>query len=447
MQQLFEEKQVISGRVPPQDINAEVAILGTCLFGTEHYLEAIESVKSKHFYNNNHRIIFEEVERIASEGGNIDIVTVANGLKERGALETVGGIQYLSGLTSDIMPGFVGDYCRIVKNLSMSRQVIQSSSDILAKAFDGAPHSEIVSSVNDMAMSLHVDDKTKAIPISDLIPETLTEIERWQNMEERPGIPSGLTDLDNHTGGFKKSNLIIVAGRPGMGKTSFALKILRSAGQAGKRCSVFSLEMKKSRLVTRMISSETMIPSTNMERGFLNSADWPKITAAAERIKGYDITIDDSTALTVAEISSRAKMQAIKKPIDLLVIDYIQLIKGTGGETRAAELTKISRSLLALAKDLDCALVVLAQLNRECEKRTNQRPVVSDLKESGAMEEDADMVILLYRDEVYNTSPDNPEKGIAEIIIGKGRDIGQRTVKSAFVGNVAGFEDLSVGSF
>ena len=429
-------------RVPPNDIEAEKAVIGTCLFGTDHIYSVVGNVKPEHFYNNHHKAIFKEIEDASTSGDNVDIVTIANRLKRKNILDQAGGLSYLASLTSDVIPGFVDDYCRIIKSMSTSRAVIKESTDIITKAFGGAKESELVDSVNTLAMSLNVEEAKKASSMREMIPDALEYIKECQENDNTIGIPSGITDLDAHTGGFKPSNFVLLAGRPGMGKTSFALKILREAGRAGKRCLIFSLEMTKRRLVNRMISSESRVPGKNMERGMLNQNDWPKINSAASKLGTYDIIIDDSTSLTAGEITSRAKKHAIEKPIDLIVIDYIQLIKSSGGENRHAEITKISASLLALCKDLDAHVMVLSQLNRGCEQRTNKRPVPSDLKESGSLEENADIVLLLYRDEVYNDSPDNTEKGIAEIIIGKGRDIGQRTIKSLFVGDIANFENL-----
>jgi replicative DNA helicase len=433
-------------KVPPQNLDAEQEVIGTCLLGSKHIPDAIDKLVAGDFYKNSHKVIFGAISELYREGTQIDLVSVSDLLKNNNQLDEAGSISYLAHLTS-MIPTNIKNHCRIITDAAIKREIIIKFSEVVDTAFNGSSTTELLDNINNIVLSLRSDGKKEPKHIREILPKVMEEIEtRYKDKTPVTGISTGLKDLDRRMGGLNKSNYIIVAGRPGMGKTSLALKFAESASKNGEVVLVFSLEMAEKRLASRLVSMESKVEGDRMRTGFMDSSDFPKIEKAMGKMSDRDIIIDDSSALTIAEITARTKKTNLKNKVSLVIIDYIQLMRGSrGSENRAKELTDISRGLLALAKDIDAPVVVLSQLNRGVEARKDKRPVMSDLKESGAMEEDADVVLLLYRDEEYNKSPDNPNKGTAEIIIGKGRDIGTWIVKVGFEGKRHEFYDLMGG--
>ena len=435
----------LNSMVPPQNLEAEQSILGTALLKPNSVFDILSEIKQSDFYKQSHALIFAAIVDLSAKSEPIDTLTVCNHLKNIGRLEETGGAAYLASLASIVpVASHIKGYTGIVREAALKRRIIFGFSGGVESAYNGTGEIELLNDINDLVLSLRIDDKSDPVLLKDILPAVIDEIdERSKNRNTVHGISTGLEDLDNKTGGLQKSNYIVVAGRPGMGKTSLALKFAESASKANEGVLFFSLEMNNKRLVHRLLSMESKVDSRKFRNGYMGEDDWPKLTHAYGQIIDRPIIIDHSSGLTIAQLTSRAKKAAMRHDIGVIVVDYIQLMKGSrGSENRTRELTEISRGLLALAKDLDIALVVLSQLNRNVESRSEKRPVISDLKESGAMEEDADVVMLLYRDEIYNKNPDNPERGIAEIIIGKGRDIGNWTIKAAFRGETHEFMDL-----
>ncbi|MEN8237336.1 MAG: replicative DNA helicase [Pseudomonadota bacterium] len=434
---------MINSKVPPQNIEAEQHILGACLISLDRMATAIENLTAEDFYREPHKIIFSTMSGLYANSVEPDMVAVADALNNSGKIEQVGGVAYISSL-ADCIPTKIDHYCKIVKDASVKRRMITELSDIVGKAYNGHDVESLTGALSDAVLSIGSGGKGEPVHISEIVDEAMAEISaQAENKTPVTGISTGLADLDTRMGGLQKSNYVVIAGRPGMGKTSLALKFADQAARDGEGVLIFSMEMKDTRLGKRMLSCASKVSGNSLRTGYVKEAEWAPLTHSAEMLKKSNIYIDDTAALTIAEISARAKKVAIKQPLGLVIVDYIQLSTGSQGDgNRAAELSKISAGLLALAKDLDCSMIVLSQLNRQVENRTDKRPVISDLKESGAIEQDADVVLLLYRDEIYNDSPDNPNKGVAEIIIGKGRDIGNWTVKVGFNGERTEFFDL-----
>jgi len=427
-----------TGYVPPQNIEAEQVVLGSCMLSSDIVPEVVEILIHEDFYRESHKIIFSGITKLFNEGKNPDLVTISQELSAR--LEEIGGAAYLAMLV-DCIPINVPQHCEIIKELAIKRQIINGFTGLIGKAYNNHPLDMLLDEVSDTVLSFSQHEKTGPVHINSFIDAEVDGIEEQKNNRDPVfGIPTGLADLDAKTGGLHKGEYVIIAARPGMGKTTCALQFADSAAEHGEGVLIFSLEMTKERLLRRNLSARSRVHGNKIRTGFINDSEMVRIFHSAEGMKGLNIFIDDTPGLSITQMTARAKRLAMRHKIGLIIVDYIQLATGSS-ENRALEIGQISAGLLAMAKSLNVAMVGLSQLNRNLENRPDKRPKISDLKESGALEQDADTILLLYRDEVYNE--DTPEKGIAEIIIGKGRDIGNWTVKTTFQGEITKFGNLA----
>lgn len=414
--------------LPPQSLEAEESILSAILVDNDTLLEVLEILSPEDFYRSAHQKIFSAISELFSRNEPVDLVTLTNILREHDRLEEIGGAAYLANLV-DTVPLAVNAqyYAKIVYDKACLRRLIEKSNSIAKRCFEDRGD---VDSVIDFAESSIFEISENKIrptfyPIGKIIESNIDVLEERQgNRALVTGVATGFTKLDELTAGLQKSDLVILAGRPGMGKTALALNIAKNAAvDSNIPVAIFSLEMSKEQLSFRMLSSEARIDSSRLRRGFISQDDWIKITDSAGVLSQAPIFIDDSPNITALEIRAKSRRLKMEKDIGLIVIDYLQLMKGrVSAERRDLEISEISRSLKALAKELDLPVVALSQLNRKLEERSDKRPQLADLRESGALEQDADVVAFLYRDELYNRDENNPNKGKAELIVSKQRN-------------------------
>ena len=426
-------------KVPPHSLEAEQAVIGGLMLDNRRFDEVSEIITSADFYRQDHRLIFGAVERLASESEPMDVVTLAEFLERAGDIEDAGGLSYLAEL-AEKTPGAanIRAYAEIVRERSVLRQLIEVSGGIVDSAFNpqGRTSDDLLDEAERNVFRI-AESRTKKgsgpQAINPILTKALGRIEElFESGDTITGLTTGFTDLDGQTSGMQPADLIIVAGRPSMGKPIL----------------VFSMEMPADSIVMRMLSSLGRIDQTRMRSGRLEEDDWPRLTSAVSLLKDKPLYIDDTAGLSPTEMRSRARRIARENggKLGLIMVDYLQLMRVPGmTEGRTAEISEISRSLKGLAKELSCPVVALSQLNRSLEQRPNKRPVNSDLRESGAIEQDADVIMFVYRDEVYNE--DTPDKGVAEIIIGKQRNGPIGTVRLAFIGKFTKFEDLAHGDY
>ncbi len=414
--------------LPPQSLEAEESILSAILVDNDTLLEVLEILSPEDFYRSAHQKIFSAISELFSRNEPVDLVTLTNILREHDRLEEIGGAAYLANLL-DTVPLAVNAqyYAKIVYDKACLRRLIEKSNSIAKRCFEDRGD---VDSVIDFAESSIFEISENKIrptfyPIGKIIESNIDVLEERQgNRALVTGVATGFTKLDELTAGLQKSDLIILAGRPGMGKTALALNIAKNAAvDSNIPVAIFSIEMSKEQLSLRMLSSEARIDSSRLRRGFISQDDWIKITDSAGVLSQAPIFIDDSPNITALEIRAKSRRLKMEKDIGLIIIDYLQLMKGrVSAERRDLEISEISRSLKALAKELDLPVVALSQLNRKLEERSDKRPQLADLRESGALEQDADVVAFLYRDELYNRDENNPNKGKAELIVSKQRN-------------------------
>lgn len=443
-------------KVPPHSLEAEQAVLGGLMLDSSKWDLVAESCAAADFYRHEHRLIFTAIERLAGEGDTLDVVTLAEWLERSGDLEAAGGLSYLGDLVEQT-PGAsnVKAYASIVRERAVVRRLIEVSGGIADSAYNpkGRTSAELLDEAERNVFQIaesHAREGSGPISINPILTKTIARIEELFETEgSLTGLTTGFRDLDEMTSGFQPSDLIIVAGRPSMGKTAFSMNLVENALlHTGKPVLVFSMEMPADALIMRMLSSVGRIDQTRIRRGNLQEDDWPRLTSAVSLLKDKPLYIDDTAALSPTDLRSRARRVAREcgGQLGMVMVDYLQLMRVPGStEGRTAEISEISRSLKGLAKELDCPVVALSQLNRSLEQRPNKRPVNSDLRESGAIEQDADVIMFIYRDEVYNE--DTPDKGIAEIIIGKQRNGPIGSIRLAFLGNLTKFEDLAHGDY
>ncbi|MGO8716867.1 MAG: replicative DNA helicase [Smithella sp.] len=415
-------------KTPPHDHEAEAAVLGSVLFENNSLSECLPIIGPDDFYSERNKIIFRALIEIADSGKPIDGIILSNFLKERGNLDKVGGQLYIAGLL-DSTPSSVhiAHYAQIVKDKSILRTIAAAGEKITIDAFqeNGAGPAIILDEAQRALMEISVSGKQNNIRnAKDVCQTTLNIIEEnYKNKNFISGLSTGFNDLDNWTSGLQDSELIIIAGRPSMGKTAFAVNILENVVLSDIPAAIFSLEMSSEALMTRIFSSLSKIDSTRLRRGRVFDKDWPHLVEAVNSIGNAPLFIDDTANLTPMQLKAKARRLKIEKDIKLIVIDYLQLMTIAGKtESREREIAEISRSLKSLAKELKLPVVALSQLNRAVENRAEKRPSLADLRESGAIEQDADVITFIYRDEVYNRSEDNPERGFAEINIAKQRN-------------------------
>ena len=434
--------------VPPQSLEAEESILSAILVDNDTLPEILEILSPKDFYRSSHQKTFTAMTELFSRNEPVDLVTLTNILRERGWLEEIGGATYLANLV-DTVPLAVNaqHYAKIVHDKACLRQLIEKSNAIAKRCFEDRGDVENVIDYAESSIFEISENKIKPsfYPIGKIIELNIDALEERQgNKALVTGVATGYAKLDELTAGLQKSDLIILAGRPGMGKTAFALNIAKnSAVDTNVPVAIFSLEMSKEQLSFRMLSSEARVDSSRLRRGFITQDDWIKITDAAGFLSQAPIFIDDSPNIGVLEIRAKSRRLKMENDIGLIVIDYLQLMKGRiSAERRDIEISEISRSLKALAKELDIPVLALSQLNRKLEERSDKRPQLADLRESGALEQDADVVAFIYRDELYNKDENNPNKGKAEIILAKQRNGPTGTAILTFLETYTRFENF-----
>ena len=435
--------------IPPQNIEAEESLLSAILVDNTALLEVVETLSAADFYRTAHQKIYEAITGLFDKAEPIDLVTLNNHLKEKGHLEAVGGAAFLARLV-DVVPlaANAQHYARIVHDKAVLRRLIEKANAISKRCFqEQGPTDEIVDFAENAIFEV-ADQKARQAfyPLSKLIDGNISFLEEKQkNKSLVTGVPTGFRQLDNLTSGLQNSDLIILAARPSMGKTALALNIARNAAvEAGVPVAVFSLEMSKEQLSLRLLCAEARIDSSRLRSGFLTDEDWHRVTDAASDLSDAPIFIDDSASLSAMEVRAKARRLKMDKNIGLIVIDYLQLMQGrAGAERRDLEISEISRSLKALAKEINLPVIALSQLNRMLEQRNDRRPRLSDLRESGALEQDADVVAFIYRDEVYNKEENNPNKGTAEIILAKQRNGPTGDIKLTFLNAYTRFENLA----
>ena len=436
-------------KVAPQNIEAEQSILGSILLDNQALNNVLEVLSAKDFYNEAHRRIFAATIELSDRNEPCDLITLTNILKNNKQLDAVGGMAYLASLVDNVPSAAnAAYYAKIVKEKAILRMLIGTATEILKNSYDTSAEIDQVLDKAEHAIFEISENKIRPafFPIKDIIKDSFKTIERlYERKALITGVPTGFEKIDDLTSGLQKSELIIIAGRPSMGKTAFALNIaFHAAVEMGLPVAIFSLEMAKEQLAMRMLASEAKVDSQRLRQGRLGETDWPKLTIAAGRLSDAPIFIDDKPAIMVLEMKAKARRLKAESGLELIVLDYLQLMRGGGNrDSREQEISEISRSLKALAKELNVPVIALSQLNRKVEDRTNRRPQMADLRESGAIEQDADLIAFIYRDELYNKSEDNPEKGMAEIIIGKQRNGPVGTVKLAFLEKYTSFENLA----
>lgn len=435
------------GKIPPHDTEAEQAVLGSMLTDQDAVLDAIEVLKPEDFYRDDNKYIYEAIVNLYNKAEPIDIITVKSELISMGKFEVVGGFEYL-GVLPDKVPlaANAERYIKIVEEKSLLRQLIKASNELIDL---GYAQNEEVESIMDQAEKKIFDimqgkNQKGFSVIKDVLIESFAEIEKLYNQKEPiTGVPTGFADLDYKTAGLHNSDLILIAARPAMGKSAFALNIAANAAINAKvPVAIFNLEMSKSQLVNRMLCSEAMVDSNKIRTGKIEEDDWTKLATALGPLSEAPIYIDDTAGISVTEIRAKCRKLKLEKNIGLVVIDYLQLIQGSGkrNASREQEISEISRSLKILAKELDIPVIALSQLSRAAEQRADHRPMLSDLRESGAIEQDADIVMFLYRDDYYN--PDSEKKNIAEVILAKHRSGSTGTVELLWMGNYTKFANI-----
>jgi replicative DNA helicase len=432
--------------VPPQNVEAEQAVLGTILLQDKSLLKIIEVLTADDFYRDAHKNIYSAMVQLFEKHEPHDLITVSSLLQDQNKLDQVGGAAYLASLT-DIIPftGTLVHHANIIRQKSVLRRLIQTTSDVAARCYQ--EQDDIDSLVDEAEQTIFEIARSKKgqgfEPMTTIVPRAFDRVLKlFERKEHVTGVATGYPDLDRMTAGFQPSDLIVIAGRPSMGKTALAMNIAQHAAIVDKNpVAVFSLEMSMDQLALRMLCSLGRVDSQRIRTGRLNKQDWPNLTRATGMLSDAPIFIDDSAAMSVLEMRAKARRLKAEHDLSMVIVDYLQLMKGRSNiENRAQEISEISRSLKAMAKELEVPVVALSQLNRSLESRTDKRPQLSDLRESGAIEQDADVIIFIYRDEVYKTAPDNPNRGIAEIIVGKQRNGPIGTVKLTFLAEYTSFE-------
>ena len=432
------------GKVPPHDLEAEQAIIGSMLTDRDAVISAIEILKEEDFYREDNKAIYTAILNLYNRAEPIDIITVKSELESMGKFEQVGGLEYLAELPEKVpTTANAMKYIKIVEEKSTLRRLIKTANEIIELGYSPTEDVEdIMEGAEKKIFNIMQEKNQKGYaPIKDVLVESFTKLEELYNRKQHiTGVPSGFTELDYRTAGFHGSELILIAARPAMGKTAFALNIATNAAvKANVPVAVFSLEMSKEQLVNRILCSESMVDSNKVRTGKLEEDDWTKLAGAIGPLSEAEIFIDDTPGINITEIRAKCRKLKLEKNIGMVVIDYLQLIQGSNkrGGSREQEISEISRSLKILAKELDVPVIALSQLSRAAEQRPDHRPMLSDLRESGAIEQDADIVMFLYRDDYYNQ--DSDKKDIAEIIIAKHRGGSTGTVELLWLGSYTKF--------
>ncbi len=447
------DPQIESLRVPPHSIEAEQSVLGGLLLDNAAWDRIADLIREADFYRYDHRLIYRQIVKLIGASRPADVVTVFEALSTAGKAEEAGGLTYLNALAQNTPSAAnIKRYAEIVRDRGVLRKLITIADEISGDAFSpqGKEVKQMLDEAESKIFAIAEDGSRGAqgwLEIQGLLTtvvERIDELYNRDNSSDITGVPTGFADLDRMTSGLQAGDLVIVAGRPSMGKTAFSLNIGETVAiESGLPVAVFSMEMGGSQLAMRMLGSVGRLDQHRLRTGRLIDEDWPRLTHAIQKMNEAQLYIDETPALTPIELRARARRLARQcGKLGLIIIDYIQLMSGSSqGENRATEISEISRSLKGLAKELQCPVIALSQLNRSLEQRPNKRPIMSDLRESGAIEQDADVILFIYRDEVYN--PDSPDKGTAEIIIGKQRNGPIGSVRLTFQGQFTKFENYS----
>ncbi len=447
---------LIDAPSPPHSVEAEQAVLGGLLLDPVAWDQVADVVRSEDFYRPDHQLIFGGIAAVAGEGKPCDAVTVAGYLERTGELEKAGGLAYLSAIARDTPTAAnVRAYAQIVRERSLLRQLIQAGTQIAAGVYnnDGQSARELVDQAEQRVFAIAEGGfrgRDGAQAVRDLLPAVIDQIDEWHtNPDKLRGLPTGFTDFDKITGGLRGGDLVIIAGRPSMGKTTLAVNMAEYAAvHPGTRASVvlFSMEMPSEQVITRMLASVGGVPLASLRSGRISDEDWVRITGATSQLSEAKIFVDETPALNPTELRARARRVKREHGLDLVVVDYLQLMQVPGTvENRATEIAEISRGLKALAKELSVPVIALSQLNRGVEQREHKRPVMSDLRESGAIEQDADIILLIYREEVYDRN--TTKKGIAEIDLVKHRNGEIGTFLLTFQGQFTRFANYASDSY
>jgi replicative DNA helicase len=441
-------------KMQPHSVEAEQSVLGGLLLSADSWDAVAESVTATDFYRPGHRLIFSQIAQLAEANEPVDVITVADKLQARGELDAAGGLPYLAELAQNTPSASnIRAYAQVVRERASLRKLIEAAQEIADSGFnpEGRQSNELIDEAERRIMQIAEEGPKAGGPqdVNPLLKQALGRIEElFQNGGDITGLSTGFLELDRMTSGLQGSDLVIVAGRPSMGKTSFAMNMVEHAVLTQEKpILVFSMEMPADSLIIRMLSSIGRIDQTRLRNGKLEQEDWPKLSAAVTKLKDVPLFIDDTPALTPTEVRSRARRISREHGgLGMVMVDYMQLMQVAGAsEGRTAEISEISRSLKAIAKEFKVPMVALSQLNRSLEQRPNKRPVNSDLRESGAIEQDADVIMFIYRDEVYNE--ESQDKGVAEIIIGKQRNGPIGRCRLAFLGEYTRFENLAHGAY
>lgn len=444
-------------RIPPHSIEAEQAVLGGLLLDNAAWDRIADVLSENDFYRYDHRLIYQHIARLINLTRPADVVTVFESLQTAGKAEEVGGLAYLNSLAHNTPSAAnIRRYAEIVRDRAVLRRLVTVADEIAANALNpqGKETRQILDEAESKIFQIAEDGARGTAGFQELQPllahvvDRIDELYHREGDNEVTGVPTGFVDLDRMTSGLQPGDLIIVAGRPSMGKTAFSMNIGEYVAiEQGLPVAVFSMEMGATQLAMRMLGSVGMLDQHRLRTGRLEPDDWPRVTHAIQRMQEAQLYIDETPALTAMEVRARARRLARQcGKLGLIIIDYLQLMGASSvGENRATEISEISRSLKGLAKELDCPLIALSQLNRSLEQRPNKRPVMSDLRESGAIEQDADLILFIYRDEVYN--PDTPDKGVAEIIVGKQRNGPIGTVRLTFQGSSTRFLNYTAAPY
>jgi replicative DNA helicase len=442
----------ILGNAPPHSLEAEQSVLGAIMLDKNALETAINKLKNEYFYFDANREIFEGAKSLTLKNQPVDLLTLSEELKRRKTLIQVGGVEYLAGLTENIATTRNAEaYCKIIEEKAIVRELIQAAEEIRSKGLDNSSESKaLIELAESRIFAISQERQQRDFShMRDIILDVFNLLEeRSQQEGTMTGLTTGFREIDMMTAGLQKSDFILIAARPSMGKTALALNVAINSAIKGKASvAIFSLEMSKEQLVQRIVSMESLVESNKLRTGQLEDEDWDKITYASGIISDANIYIDDSPGITLFELASKCRRLKTQKGLDLIIIDYLQLMDGGGKESRQQEISNISRGLKGLAREMDCPVISLSQLSRAPEQRQNHRPILSDLRESGAIEQDADIVIFLYRDEYYhdkeNQEDENYNKrGIAEVIIAKHRNGPVGTVELSWVDRFTKFTDL-----
>ena len=434
-------------KVPPNDIEAEQAIIGSMLTDKDAVISAIETLKEQDFYREDNRAIYSAMLNLYNRSEPIDLITVKAELEAMGKFEQIGGLEYLAELPEKVpTTANASKYIKIVEEKSVLRNLIKTANEIIELGYDPTEEvDDIMENAEKKIFNIMQDKNNKGYsPIKDILVDSFTQLEELYNRKQHiTGVPTGFVELDYKTAGFHSSDLILIAARPAMGKSAFALNIATNAAVRAKvPVVIFSLEMSKEQMVNRILCSEAMVDSNKVRTGKLEEDDWTKLAEAIGPLSEADIYIDDTPGISVTEIRAKCRKLKLEKNIGMVVIDYLQLVQGTNKRngSREQEISEISRSLKILAKEIGVPVVALSQLSRAVEQRPDHRPMLSDLRESGAIEQDADIVMFLYRDDYYNQ--DSEKKDIAEIIIAKHRGGSTGTVELLWLGSYTKFVNL-----